>query len=449
MKKIFYLLMMLLAIAFTSCNDDCNHIDKGDITDNNEYLSKYPWYIESTNEEIRFSASGTYYSKYCTQLVSGESEGRYSTDKAFLKLTRMTTLLGQNISYDYSIKSHSEYCFTAVSPSLGTDVNEAIVESYNMNVGQSQQIQFGNNHNVSSYSSSNDRIAEVSSNGMITTTGEKGTAYIKMKINDGNVWAKVVVGDDRTDLWFDYIQVIGCDYNQMKEILGTPDMDFGDGIYSYVNMESYHPYIRQVEIKINQNTKLVEYVDLFFKENIPNTEIVSYLNSRYYIDNETKYDTDNYTIYNSCSTRKESKAVIIYRNDNLYVEFYDASKYVFDLWPDFTIEFGKTYNEFLSIYGSDVLMIDNDYVMGALFTFDKNTQKMTAYTLSLHIAAVKNKTSLNEIKDYLSSKYVYNSERSDDTRYVYFDNTQRDNSRIMVILNVTNRQVKYYDLINY
>ena len=180
MKKKFNLIVMFMAIALTSCNDDCNHIEKGDITDNNEYLSRFPWYIESVNEEVRFASTGTYYDKFCTQLVSGEIEGRYSTDKAFLKLSMTSKLLGQNIYKDYSIKNHSEYSFTTSSPSLGTDVYEAIVESYSLNVGQTQSIQFGKSHNVTQYSSTNERIAKVSSDGQITASGEKGTAYIKL-----------------------------------------------------------------------------------------------------------------------------------------------------------------------------------------------------------------------------------------------------------------------------
>jgi len=449
MKKKFNLIVMFMAIALTSCNDDCNHIEKGDITDNNEYLSRFPWYIESVNEEVRFASTGTYYDKFCTQLVSGEIEGRYSTDKAFLKLSMTSKLLGQNIYKDYSIKNHSEYSFTTSSPSLGTDVYEAIVESYSLNVGQTQSIQFGKSHNVTQYSSTNERIAKVSSDGQITASGEKGTAYIKLVSGEGNVWVKIVVGTERYDLWFDYIQLIGCSYDEMKQILGAPDADFGDGIYAYVNMQGHHNYINHVEMKINQDTKKVEFVDLFFKEDVPSTEIVSYLNSRYYIDSETKYDTKNYTLFNSCSTRKNSKAVVIYSNNNSYVEFYDASEFIFDLWPDFTVEFGKTKDEILSVYGSDVLSLENDYALGVFFNFDKASQKMTSFTLILHVAAVMNKISFNEIKDYLSSKYVFNSEISNDTRYYYYDNNKRENSKIMVVLNIPNRMITYYDLVNY
>ena len=197
MKKILFL--MLAAFALASCNDDCDHNYSGSGGNPPTADIIGSWYEEEENEEMRFSSSGTWYDKYCNTKRSSEAEGRYELSSDGRKLTYNYTFMGQTQFADWTVSNRDEMSFTITSDKVGAHVLEKIVETYNMTVGKTQQITFANDHPnyaVQSYKSNNERIASVSESGLITTNGEKGTAYIKIATNNGNAWVKVVVGDE-------------------------------------------------------------------------------------------------------------------------------------------------------------------------------------------------------------------------------------------------------------
>ena len=334
MKKILFL--MLATFALASCNDDCDHGTIPPPPPGN-WLAEGTgaWYEEEENEEMRFSESGTWYDKYCNKLRSFETEGRYESDYS-RKLTYNYTFMGQTQFADWTISNRDELSFTITSDKVGAHVLEKIVETYNMAVGKTQQISFANDHpnyTIQSYKCNNERIASVSESGLITTNGEKGTAYIKISTNNGNAWVKIVVGDECLDLWYDYISLIRQNFNQVKAVLGNPHQSDGNQGYFY-NME-LHDVVQQVGLWFDQSTRIVDQFQLLLKEGVPSEVVMTYMESRYYKFKEI----GNSVQFLNNSTLDNSVAIIEYNQDAKTIIIVDIKKY-YNLWPDFTSIFG-------------------------------------------------------------------------------------------------------------
>ena len=138
MRKILFL--MLATFALASCNDDCDHnYDPNPIIDPDIVGS---WYEEEENEEMRFSSSGTFYDKYCNAKRAFETEGRYELSSDGRKLTYNYNFMGQTQFADWTVSNREELSFTITSTTVASHVLEKIVETYNLTVGQTQQISF-------------------------------------------------------------------------------------------------------------------------------------------------------------------------------------------------------------------------------------------------------------------------------------------------------------------
>jgi hypothetical protein len=332
MKKVLFILLTAFAVA--SCNDDCDHNYGPTPTPPAEIVGS--WYEEEENEEMRFSSSGTFYDKYCNTKRSFETEGRYELSADGRKLSYNYTYMGQTQYADWTVSNRDELCFTISSDKVGAHVLEKIEEAYTMTVGKTQQITFTNDHpnyTVLSYTSKNERIASVSENGLIMTNGEKGTTYIKIATNNGNAWVKVVVGDECHDLWYDYISLIRLNYNQVKAVLGNPDLSDGDQGYFY-NME-LHDVVQQVGLWLDPSTRIVDQFQLLLKEGVPSEVVMSYMESRYYKFKEI----GNSVQFLNNSTVDNSVAIIEYNQDAKTIIIVDINKF-YNLWPDFTSIFG-------------------------------------------------------------------------------------------------------------
>ncbi|MDO4160459.1 MAG: hypothetical protein Q4D41_08395, partial [Prevotellaceae bacterium] len=286
MKKNLSIIALAITLGFTSCSEeDCDHIasDSSSSTSTTNSIVG-SWYEEAENEEIRLNENGTFYDKYCNTRLCGEVEGRWEYDKDNSKLTWTYSYSGQTQYADWAINNHTEFSFTIYSETVGSHILEKIVETYELEVGETVDIQFPTSYpsyTVQSYESKNERLASVTSDGKITAEGEKGCTYIKIKTSTGNVWVKVIVGDDCLDLWYDYQSLIGVNYSTLRNVLGTPSITGEDG-YSYGFTTTYHDYIKEVDVFLNQSTGLVEEIQLLFRVGVAESQLLSYLNTHYY-----------------------------------------------------------------------------------------------------------------------------------------------------------------------
>lgn len=306
MKKILFLL--ITAFAVESCNDDCDHGFGLDRT--NSDLLVGSWYEEITNEEDVYSAPNKFYGRFCNVFQQGEGQGTYIIDSERNTLKENAQVNGMPYLADWKLRDVSQYQFTQYND-WGILTYGKIVETHNMEGSATQQITF-HDLSVQSYESLNEHIATVSRSGLITTTGEKGSAYIKVKCEEATVYVKVIVGSDYADLWIDYSGLLGGDYTQMKDMLGNPSKSTEISGYSYhTYVTPGHNILSGLNIGINTATQLVEEVDLVIKEGVTSTMLLAYMKEHYYPykQDETEYH------YTTSSTLNDSRACYILETD--------------------------------------------------------------------------------------------------------------------------------------
>lgn len=429
MKKILSLIALAITIGFTSCSDDeCTHTDP--IPPTPETWIEGLWYVEADNEEINYGNSGTFYDRYSNVELSGETEGRYEMDYANMKLTYRYSYLGNNLTKDWTVKNHKEFSFKlSSSDASGLDV-EKIVEQHKVNVGETVKLNFATERsdiNVSSYKSNNELIATVSSDGIVTAMGGKGTTYIKMATNSGNVWAKITVGEDNKDLWCDYVCLIGADYNTMRQYFSRIGEPATDGIDYFKYIMSIHQYIESVNILIDTEEDFVTAIQLFIKDGVPPVEIKSYLKSRY-------YEQEGFSFYSTQPEIEESKAIVTYDQENRCVSLFETQHTLHpELWHDFTKLFGSdktSVKNAMDKYGYSFLMSDNSYsvdgsdyyyitdnnyltMAGFVFNPDKQVSEFWLY--------LNSRSNPNEIYNYLGHKYQENENESTDYSLVFYN----------------------------
>ena len=455
MKKFLSLIALAISFGMTSCSDD----DPTNGQDAASYSVIGSWYEESENEEMRFSENGTFYDSYSSYLICGESVGRWEYDGQNSKLTYSYPYMGQTQFADWTVKNHEELSFTIYSSQVANHNLEKIVESYEMNVNESVTIKFPSeypSYSVTSYTSNNERIASVTPEGVITAEGEKGITYIKVSTTKGNAWVKVTVGENCADIWFDYVSLIGLDYNNVRSALnrlGEPTK--GEDGYSYGFIQQIHSVIAATNIFICPEDGMTTEIQLVLRESAPESEILSYMNSRYYKQSETS----SAIYYSSVKSQEESKAMICYDKSKKQVIFSETqhalySPHLVDLWTDFTPLFGNYKNQIktaMDKYGYQFFMSDDSYSkdgsdhyvitqnnyaerVGFVFNPDKQVSEFWVY--------LNKKAKPIDIIYYLEAKYINNEAESSKNNLVFYN---KDKS-VKIVLSINNAAVIYTKL---
>lgn len=457
MKKILSLIALAMTIGITSCSDDaCDHIETND-PDIDEKNVIGSWYEEAANEEMRFSENGTFYDRYASYLKCAEVEGRWEFDSKNSKLTYNYPYMGQTQFVDWTVKNHKELSFTISSTTVADHNLEKIVESYDLEVGKTATVEFSKSYpdySVTSYTSNNERIASVTSDGVIKAEGEKGITYIKVSTTKANVWVKVTVGDNCSDMWFDYVGLMGLDYSNMKKVLSRlGDPSSGEDGYSFQFIHQLHDVADETRVFLCPEDGMVTEVQLLLKENVSEAEILSYMKSRYYKMDERDSDV----FYSSVEDRELSKAIIVYNKSEKCVIFFETQHFlhyphVMDLWTDFVPLFGSDKNQVKSAmdeYGYSFLMSDFNYskdgsdyyditgnpyarMVGFVFNPDKQVSEFWVYM----------DTNSNDIYDYLCAKYTKYESESSQYESVFYN----DDKSMKVTLDLMNGAVVYTKL---
>ena len=453
MKKFFLFTALAVAIGMTSCSDDeCDHVVNPDPVVTDTWIEGM-WYDEVYNEEVNYDGSGTYYDRYSNVVLSGETVGRYEMDYANMKLTYRYSYIGQNLTDDWTVKDHKEFSFKLSSATASGLNLEKIVEKHKLNVGETVKLSFSSERpdlNVSSYSSKNELIASVASDGTVTPMGGKGTTYIKITTNVGNVWAKITIGDDNKDLWCDYVRLIGADFNTMKQFfssLGEP-VTQGNELFGYAM--SIHQYIESIVLQIDTDKNAIIAVRLTIREGIPPIEIESYLKSRL-------YEQDGVEFYTTQPVTEVSKAIVTYDKENRCVTFYETQSTIHpELWHDFTKLFGSNqesvknameqygYSFLLSEYnystdGSDYYSVkDNSYLntIGFVYNPDKQVSEFWLYPY------LDSESNLNGIYSYLGYKYIEDESESTESSLIFYN----EDKSLRVKLDLINGAIVYTNL---
>lgn len=455
MKKLLSIIAGAMLLCFTGCSEEeCDH-NNFTPSSNDEVVGT--WYEEDQNEEIRLLSNGTFYDRFANFVRCNNTEGQWEYDSKNKKLTYRYSFLGQTQFTDWTVKNLTDYGFTISSDKIADLVLEKVVESYDMKVGDIKAIQFrkeDSNFTVTSYSSSNVRVASVASDGTITAEGEKGVAYIKVSSGRTNVWVKVTVGDNCAELWADYVSLIGMDYNSVRNalhLLGEPVQNGEDG-YSYQFVQQLHDVIELTNVFLCPQCRSVDEIHLVIKESVTEAEILAYMDSRYY----KVGDSDNYVIYSTEKDANTSKAIVAYNKGQKAIIICETSHFygeahLVDLWTDFVPLFKKnqdgiksamaTYDyPFLltdysySVNGSDYYSIKgSEYATMVGFVFNPDNQ-MSEYWVYLDASS-----NPNEVYEYLGKKYI--EAESEETDYtIVFYNEDRS---IKVVFDLKNVAVVY------
>lgn len=430
-----------------ACSEVCDHdIIKGPYPPDEtiyDYLEG-TWYEEPENEEVRYTKSGTLYDKYCTVNRSGETEGRFEADQDNMRLTYSYEFMGQMMFTDWKISDMTDFSFTISSDMVGQHKLEKVVETVSLEVGDSCSLAFFKNNTeyklVSMESSS--RIVSIDKNThKITSCGEKGSAYIKLNTDKGTAWAKVIVGDDCLDLWYDYVSFIGKDYNYMKSILGTPSVNGEDG-YSFGYSMLMHDLIAEVDFFMNKTTGLIEEIALVLINAAPAAQIQSYMKAHYYPTDEV----GNGEYYTTSPVLSESVALVSYNKTQSIVWISDATLYVL---PDYSEDLGKTEDEIVAKYGElyygilPLYEVTNYYGYSIFFQLSETTGKVTAAQFSL-----MPEHDVDSVHGILSSRYNHYKTDETNTKYAYRNAGEKD-STIMVVYDAENDTVTWFDSVNY
>jgi hypothetical protein len=281
------------------------------------------WYEVSENEEIRLSKSGTLYDKYCGKNRSGETEGRWEFNQEKMTLTYSYEFMGQMMFTDWKVTDLTEISFTIYADQVGSHKLERVVETFNLEVGESCSISYFADkpqYTVTSIETTSRIVAIDEDSYEISATGEKGTAYIKIETNQGTVWVKVIVGDDCLDLWYDYVSFIGKDYGYMTSELGSPSLNGEDG-YSFGYSLPLHDLVYEVDFFMDSATGLIDQIGLALVAGAPVTQVKAYMSSHYYPTTLI----GNGDCYTTSPTIAESVAVLQYMQEHNIVWILDTS----------------------------------------------------------------------------------------------------------------------------
>lgn len=460
MKKYLFLIATAITLGFTSCSEDSdggnnenNFGSSSDIAGN--------WYVEKDNEEMRFNSSGTFYCKYSNVLLCEEKEGRWEYNNG-----KLSYFYDINKEKDWNVKDRTKIGFVIYNQTEGEIKLERIVETYKLEVGETTNIQIPADYQLGamSYTSNNNRLASVTANGQIKAEGEKGTTYIKVVTNEGNVWVKVVVGDDRPDLWYDYVSMMGMTYRDMEKTLLQLNSDpvgdvaeDGSPFYIYDLTTKAHPTIKFLSVFLNPEKRTIKQIQLHLTNDVLGVAALDYMDAHYY-----KFSEDEDLVYYlSSRTIEESKSLIFYFKKDNVVIFWDVEDYlqsvaVEDLWTDFTPLFGANKEEVKSAmdgYGYPFLLSDNSYskngsdyyeiknnayasMVGFVFNQNNTTFEFWVY--------MNTKSSAQDVFDYLCAKYNLADNESTNGKYVFYT---KDKS-LRVVFDLTGIVIYSYININ-
>ena len=425
MKKT--LLLLIAAIFVVSCDDDCDHGFSKDETISDILVGS--WFCEELGEENTFKADGSFSGRWCTWTDQGEGQGRYFMNSDRNRLTLDQTANGNRQVVDWTLTNVTEYTFTLKSDIAILDYGK-IVETYRMDKGDQRRVSF-DNANILNYESKNPNIATVSDEDIITATDEKGYTYIKVTTDKGNVWVKVIVNNEETNLWADYSFLIGKEYSDLKQTMGretvTVSVNNGD-IICYVYDIRLHNILDTCLVYIDNSTHVITSVVLDAKDGVPNDVILNYMNARYYKLSET----NGQYFYLSSSTYEQSRVILDYVQSTNRIMIVSADGFL-DLWKDYTSLFGKNSNAirkemtkdgltFLltdysySLDGSDYYTFPIDDVTTMVgFVFNKD-KEMCEYWIYLN---TENDDGTSTVYSFLNRKYGDESEESDSKKGMF------------------------------
>lgn len=432
--KINKKILPLLILAMVACDDiPCDH----EVSDKADKSFIGIWYDDSMNEEFRVFENGTFYDRYSNTMLSGETEGRWSYDRENRRFTETYEYTGQARYVDWTIVEMSEFKFIIKSDENGTNSLEKVVESYELEPGKQKQLLFEDvypEYDVLSYSSTNEEIVSVSQDGIVIANGAKGTAFVRIETFDFDVWAKILVGYDCLDLWYNYESLIGCDYKGIKDILGNPSINGEDG-YSFGYLLPVHEVVAETDFFLDFKNAKTYMIGIVLRDDYPESVVLSYMDSHYYIQSDM-----GKPLYSDRQSLSDSRVVLTYDKENGIIIVYDISYF---LLPDYTYAFGRTTQQIIDEFGELLYdlayyQVDNYLVSSVCFVTDIQSDKVTSVMLFLSDNA-------NEKLVHSLLSQEYKNLKTSNGQYGYYNADSIQDATVCAVYNPANATITYHD----
>lgn len=268
MKGIFKFLLLCCVLGESCSKPIGNPEPDYDITGS--------WYNETLNEEITFSANGTFKSTISNLFVSEQIIGNYKVKGKVLEETFLSNDSTYTRSWDITSAKNGELTLSSTTEHSTFYCISELVRLHAFEDCHTFDLPAN-----SQYKSLDERIARIK-DGRIYAFGMKGITYIQIKNEKETSFIKVVVdvSDDFWDYWYDYSKVLRLTYPEMKETLGRPNSTIREEAAYYTDMSARSDLIKEVSIFFNN--QVVRQIILSFNNKISDDEILNYLSSKFY-----------------------------------------------------------------------------------------------------------------------------------------------------------------------
>lgn len=414
--------LMLFLTVFASCTKE----DTGkDLSHNNDFILGI-WYDEISNEVVTYEESGYYFDRFTNFDLSRETAGSYEVGNN-KELICTYSLAGRTVYSVFDIVEYANNYVKLKTHTGGSILLERVIQTKIMSVDESYNIDLSNysNYEVLSYESKNKSIASVTSEGKVTATGEKGTTFIKIATNKGNLWAKIVVDYDLFDIWYDFPSMIGMTYEEVIKVAQNTPSAIGEDNLSFEINLPHHDLIKKVGFFLNSETNRVSEIQLQLHDKIVKSSIIDYIDSKYYKYNDTQ-------VYITSRRIEDSRAIVHYYDNVNILAFFDKSALI--LLPDFSYTLGISVNELCSTFNlqKDLLIYEikgNNFVNYVLWSIDEGTGLVSDYTL-----VVKENVNIDLILKYLDDIYYFYKEDGDVIAFTNRDGINNSEYGIVLLL---------------
>lgn len=443
MKRYLFLIASCMCL-FVSCDKDKTALDGSEKEDISESSLFHTWVYDhpedGVSEVLTFKETGVfYYSSKVTEPYSFECDnvmGRYTLSEN--NITGGYELNGMPVSVDLTIMKLNDCELTLRANSLG------MTFTYNKCIGDID-IEFLDNvipnyselisYDIISFSSHNPDIAEVDVfTGEISAVGA-GQCYVDVITDQGTVTIHVNIKADV----FDYSVYLGKTESEIRHEFGDDTYNTKDDQISYV-IETGERVIFQFDVK----PMVVATIGVDYNNSPSYDEEImrSFLESKYYYSNDLSTDQlDVYMDVDGSSLSDLSFVVNILKGESRVV--YNA--FSFAPIKDHSVVLGRTRNEAVAMYGNDMFIDDDGWIVYDLSSYEDNVSELwlknTDQTISSVIVKLASGVDKGMIHDYLKEEYRYYEEYSDGVSLAYTDVDET-----MVIFFDLNENAIYYML---
>ena len=133
----------------------------------------------------------------------------------------------------------------------------------------------------------------------------------------------MTVGDNCADLWYDYVGLIGLDYADVTKALSSLGAPVFTAAGSFCYHHTFHDVVDFTNVFRCPKDYLTNKIELQLKKSVPESAVLSYMNSHYY---KMKED-DSYVYFSSSSAPETSRAIVVYDKQNGRIVFYETQHF--------------------------------------------------------------------------------------------------------------------------